>query len=365
MRQTLYINGRFLTQKVTGIQRYAREMLAALDRQLPSGPLSSLKCVLLVPQGTEVPQLRHITHQVVGRLQGHAWEQLDLWWASRDGMLLNFASTGPLLHARQVVTVHDASVYRVPDAFSWKFRLWYRFLLNVLVRRSRLTLVVSEFARQEVQRFFGGRPGRLVVTSEGWQHLLRAEGPRSEALPADLDTKPYFLAVSSPTPNKNFALIEQALRSPGTQDLVFLIAGSHHAKVFGGQQQAASGSAQVRYLGYVSDADLLHLYRHAQAFVFPSRYEGFGIPPLEAMSQGCPVLASQIDSVKEVCGDTALYFDPDSADSLLHSLRQFQARPEMRQAMVQRSRERAAMFSWDAAAAKVAQALQHEASCRA
>lgn len=362
MPHTIYINGRFLTQKVTGIQRYAREMLAALDRHITQQPWPQVRFELLVPSGTDVPVLNSIVARHLAGGQGHAWEQWALWRATRDGVLLNFASTGPLWHARQIVTVHDASVYRVPDAFSWKFRLWYKFLLNGLVRRATLTLVVSEFARQEVQRYFGGHADRLVVTSEGWQHLLRVGGAHSEALPADLLQTKYFLAVSSPTPNKNFALIEQALRTSGTQDLKFLIAGSHHAKVFGGTQSGSPDSAQVKYLGYVSDSDLLHLYRNAQAFVFPSRYEGFGIPPLEAMSQGCPVLASNIDSVKEVCADAALYFDPESPASLLDVLEHFKKHPEARPVLAARARERAAMFSWDAAALRVVDALRRYVS---
>jgi glycosyltransferase involved in cell wall biosynthesis len=364
MPSTIYINGRFLTQKVTGIQRYGREMLAALDQLLAQGPDLGLTFKLLVPHGTPVPALQAIGHQVVGTRQGHLWEQIDLWWASRDGVLFSFASTGPLLHARQVVTVHDASVYRVPDAFSWKFRLWYRFLLNALVRRSSLTLVVSEFARQEVQRFFGGKPQGLVVTSEGWQHLQRVEPQPSPALPPNLASTKYYLAVSSPTPNKNFGLIVQALRTAGTQDIQFLIAGSHNAKVFGGEGASTPDSAQVKYLGYVSDADLLQLYRHAHAFVFPSRYEGFGIPPLEAMSQGCPVLAARIDSVQEVCGDSALYFDPDSPESLLEALRMFEAHPTVRQTLAARAHDRAAQFSWESAARAALTALQRYAQSR-
>ncbi len=130
----------------------------------------------------------------------------------------------------------------------------------------------------------------------------------------------------------------------------FVVAGSVDPSVFGGSRQPL---ANVRYLGYVSDEQLKGLYRNALCFVFPSRYEGFGIPPLEAMAMGCPVVASSIDAVKEVCGDAARYFDPSNAEQLANLLRQVAADGDSRAHWVERGLDRAQLFSWRTAAKRV------------
>lgn len=355
MSKTIYINGRFLTQRVTGIQRYARETLAALDSLL-AGQGQAGRWVVLAPQGAERPALRHIDFRSVGRFHGHLWEQLDLPWHARDGYLVNFATTGPLLKKAQTVTVHDASVYQVPDAFSWKFRAWYRLVVRVIGNRSRLTLAVSQFAASEVARHFGVRPERIRVTSEGWEHLLGVPADDTVLARHGLARGGYVLAVSSPTPNKNFAAVLEASRLLADLDLKFVIAGSADTRVFASAGDL-SGASLVR-VGYVSDAQLRALYENAMCFAFPSRYEGFGIPPLEAMGLGCPVVASSIPSVREVCGDAALYFDPARPDELAQNLRALHGAPARLADMRERGRMRAARYSWLEAARRNVDALR-------
>ena len=110
------INGRFLTQRVTGVQRYARETLQCLDELLADGAQSLARWTLLVPEGAVAPALRHIRVEPLGRLHGHAWEQTELGWRARHGLLLNFAFSGPVWLRRQIVTVHDGAVVRMPGA---------------------------------------------------------------------------------------------------------------------------------------------------------------------------------------------------------------------------------------------------------
>src|SRR4051812_38759134 len=110
--QTVFINGRFLTQRITGVQRYALEALLALDRRLAAGREGAdFECVVLAPPGTAPPPLSAIEFREVGHLRGNAWEQLSLARATRGQLLFSFSATGPLLKARQIVTVHDAAVY--------------------------------------------------------------------------------------------------------------------------------------------------------------------------------------------------------------------------------------------------------------
>jgi glycosyltransferase involved in cell wall biosynthesis len=345
----VYVNGRFLGQRITGVQRYAREILAEVDAALAAGEAGSeLTWTLVAPPGTPLPRLEHIQATHAGRLSGHAWEQFELPWIAGDGLLVSFGSTGPFFKSRQVITVHDASVYRVPEAFSWRFRAWYRLVVRQIVRRAPRTLAVSQFAAREATTFFGAEPARLDVTAEGWQHLLRVEQDDSLLGQYGLTPRSYVLSVSSPTPNKNFALVTEAMRKLRDLSVRFVVAGAADPRVLVATDVA--DDARVSRVGYVSDAQLKSLYANALCFVFPSKYEGFGIPALEAMALGCPVTASSIDAAREVCGDAACYFDPNDATALETILRRLHGSDAERARMTERGHERAATFAWSASA---------------
>jgi glycosyltransferase involved in cell wall biosynthesis len=352
----IYINGRFLTQRITGVQRYAREILSELDALLArDGSGSELEWKLVAPRGAALPPLRRITGVHCGWLSGHAWEQFDLPRITRDGLLVSFGSTGPYFKARQVVTIHDASVYRVPEAFSWKFRAWYRLVVRQIVRRAPRTLAVSEFAAREAATFFGAPAPRIHVTAEGWQHLLRVDPDDSLLEKYGLLPRSYVLAVSSPTPNKNFTLVVEAMSRLRDLPVRFVVAGAVDARVLVSANMRADD--RVTRVGYVSDAQLKSLYANALCFVFPSKYEGFGIPALEAMALGCPVTTSSIDAAREVCGDAARYFDPGDAAALEGILRSLWSSDGEREQMSKRGKKRAERFAWSASAQKTLETI--------
>lgn len=342
----IFINGRFLGQQVTGVQRYARETLAALVDLLRDQPPLPFSLELLAPHDTpEQPDLG-LPLRRVGRLTGHAWEQLELPWYSRSGALFSFGFTGPLLKRRQVITIHDAAVYRVPQAYHPLFAAFYKTVVGVVSRRAPLTVAVSAHSAREAARWFGTPAQRVRVVTEGWQHLDRQQADLSVLDRLGLQPGGFILGVSSPTPNKNFALLVQALERLGAAAPTCVVVGAANQKVFQGGGAGPAGSAALRYAGYVSDEALKALYQSAQAFVFPSFYEGFGIPPLEAMSCGCPVLASTADAVRETCGEAALYFDPHHADELAALLTRLRQEPALAAELRRAGLARAAEFSW-------------------
>lgn len=347
-RARVYLNGRFYGQRVTGVQRYARETLHCLDELLAEGQGARMSWTLLVPRGTQVPAFKRLTVQHVGRLQGHLWEQIELPWAARDGLLVSFGLTGPVFKRRQVITVHDAAVVRVPQAYKRSFRLGYQALVRWVARRGPRTLTVSHFSAREAAECFGVPPERLVVTTEGWQHLTRIQPDESIIDTHGLRRVPYVLAVSSPTPNKNFGAIAQALSLMGDAAPRCVVVGAADGGIFQAvDERTAAGLVRV---GYVSDEQLKALYQHAQCFVFPSFYEGFGIPPLEAMSCGCPVIASTAPALREVCGDAALYFDPAQPAQLAQRLREVFDSAAVRERMTRAGSTRAQVYSWRRAA---------------
>ncbi|MEI7530053.1 MAG: glycosyltransferase family 1 protein [Elusimicrobiota bacterium] len=154
----------------------------------------------------------------------------------------------------------------------------------------------------------------------------------------------YVLAVSSINPHKNFKLVVASMALLKDSGLSLVIAGGVNPRVFSGS--GADFPANVKYAGYVSDGELKALYSGALCFVYPSLYEGFGLPPLEAMACGCPVVVSDRASLPEVCGAAAVYVDPGSAAGLVAAIEKIHSDPEVRRAMAETGRARAALFTW-------------------
>jgi len=350
----IYINGRFLSQTITGVQRCALELVRALDNlALPP----DWQVVLLVPKKIkQFPSFRQIEIRSVGRLGGHLWEQLELPCFARDGFLVNLCNTGPLLLHKQLVTIHDAAVFRYPRAFSFFFRTWYRFLLPRLCFAARKIVTVSDFSRRELIELLGVSPAKVSVIVEGWEHLSRVPLDDRVLDRFGLRSRPFVLAVSSLNPYKNFHSVVAALDYLSDLDVDIAIAGGANPKVFDGGENALPSN--VKYLGYVSDGELRALYSAATAFVFPSFYEGFGIPPLEAMSCGCPVVASNRASIPEVCGDAALYFDPESPLEIAEKIRLVLLDESVQKDLRGKGMGKAQFFSWEIGAIMIKENLE-------
>lgn len=348
MTSKVYLNGRFLGQRTTGIQRYALETLSALDTILFESADRNVSFELLAPHGTPMPSLRAIRTRCVGPLQGHLWEQLTLPWAARDGLLWSFGPTGPLLTTQQSVTIHDATLCAIPGAFSWKFRALYGLAMPWLAQRVTQVMTVSEFSRDEIARHYGAATSALRVSGEGWQHTRRIEPDLAVLKQHDLVPQRYVLAVSSVIPHKNFAVIARALARLQGADYRVVIAGELNEKIYG--TIAALSLKSATLLGYVSDAELRALYENAGVFVFPSLYEGFGLPPLEAMSLGCPVIASRAASMPEVCGDGAVYFEPHDDGELARLIQRLMSSEDERRAWADKGLAQLSRHSWESSA---------------
>jgi glycosyltransferase involved in cell wall biosynthesis len=353
------LNGRFLFQRVTGVQRHARELVRALDSLLDGDPEARrrLELSLFVPPGGELElQLSRIKVRRVGQLLGQPWEQLELPVYTRGQLLVNLANTAPAFLRQQLVTIHDASVFAVPEAYSRPFRRWYQWLLPRLARRARQVLTDSEFSRSELVRWLGVAAAKVRVVPCGHEHILRTT-PDPSVLPRHgLGARPYVLAVSSLSRHKNLEAVAEAVRllEPARWD--YVLAGPSNPRVFGASAVDAPG--RVVHLGYVSDGELRALYERAACLVYPSRYEGFGIPPLEAMACGCPVIASRTTALPEVCGDAALYVDPDDPRQLAAAIRRVLCEDGMGDDLRRRGQQRAERWTWSRSAAETLAAVR-------
>ncbi|MCU0983554.1 MAG: glycosyltransferase family 4 protein [Acetobacteraceae bacterium] len=350
----LVINGRFLTQGLTGVQRYAIEITRALDALAGEGAIGEIS--LLAPPGAAAPWLSHIPLVTVGAGAGQVWEQRDLPRAARGAFLLNLGNTGPILAgARQAVVIHDAGAFDTPESYSFAFRTWYRLLQRGLVARGARIVTVSEFSRGRIAANLPVPPADIAVTYEGAEHALSMPADHAVLETHGLAPGRYALAVGTRAAHKNLGALAAAADFLGERGLSLAAAGAADPAVFRPASGAAGRGALA--LGRVSDAELRALYENALCLVFPSRYEGFGLPPVEAMVAGCPVIASRAGAVPEVCGDAALWFDPAVPESLPAALARLLDEPGLAASLREAGRGRAAMFTWRAAAERLLSAI--------
>nr|WP_263324273.1 glycosyltransferase family 1 protein [Neobacillus sp. Marseille-Q6967] len=351
MKQKIYINGRFLTQRITGVQRVAEEIVKRLDEKITEEKLEK-EVILLTPKATlrDMP-LKNIKVKKIRFLSGHLWEQFILPFYCLNGLLINFCNTGPVLKRNQIVYLHDAAVFSKPEGYSKKFVMLYKMLFRLLAWRSRKVITVSDFSKQELKEYLPTLSEKVTTIHLGIDHMFDG----------DIDTKifdkhniipgNYMLAVSSMHPNKNFKIVIEALRKLDDFKGQFVIAGGLQKNVF--SSSSFEFDNNVMHVGYVTDEELKALYQNAKAFIFPSVYEGFGLPPVEAMSLGCPVLASNAASIPEVCGDAPLYFDPYDSESLVRLIEDIYKDNELVQRLKKQSETQSEKYRWEQTAQKL------------
>ena len=355
----IYINARFLTQPITGVQRYAIELVRALDRLIDCGAIDKTKYsfLLLAPRNTQnEPGLTHIPFRPAGRLKGHLWEQLELPFFAKDGLLVNLCNTGPLQHHFSVVVIHDAAVFAYPQAFSAIFRTWYRMLLPRLGKAARKVITVSLFSKKELTTYFGIPEHKITVIYPGKEQMYNVSPDCSILHKYNLVGRNYVLSVSSIDPRKNFGAVVKAMELLAGNDYEFVVAGGANPKVF--NAPGAPLPDTVHHMGYVSDGELRALYEHAACFVFPSFYEGFGLPPLEAMACGCPVIVSPAASLPEICGDAALYCNPGSPADIAAKIRLLMADQELRVILRRKGLDNAKRFSYNDSAREIFKVIE-------
>lgn len=356
MSAQVFVNGKFTAQRTTGVQRVAHEILRALDQGAVSRGWT-----LLCPPGAALPRMHNIAVRAVGPAGAplHAWEQMVLPIAARRGLLVNLAGGAPALARHQIVLLHDAAVFDHPQAYAPAFRAWYRMLFRLLVRRGDALLTVSAFSQQRLAAALGVPPTHFARLPLGADHLNLIP-PDDGVLDAQgLRDTPFVLAVGSANPTKNLLALVQAWGHLSDKAPRLVIAGSTRGRVF-----AAEGYADppgVVRLGSVDDATLVSLYRHAQFLVFPSRYEGFGLPPLEAMGHGCPVLAARAGSIPEVCGDAVAYLDGLDAPAMAAGIQALLGDPARREQLRLAGLAQAAGRTWAAAAEALARQVAAQA----
>lgn len=333
IKSGISVNTRILSYPTTGVQRYLLELLQRMPtegvRQVaPKVPLSGARA--------------------------HLWEQMILPRRVGGDLLWSPCNTGPLAVSNQVATLHDVVPIDHPEWLNARFAAWYRFLTPKLARRVKRIITDSEYSRSRIVEVTGVPEDKVVAIPLGVDARF---GPydgkdiRIAVQKLELPSNYYVLSLGSMEPRKNLGRLLCAWESIYRrlpEDVWLVVSGAKgKSMVFQDVPELKMLPPRVFLTGHVSDELLPSLYAGAIAFAYPSVYEGFGLPPLEAMASGVPVLTGNRASLPEVVGDAGIMVDPYDVDAIADGLSRLIEDGSLRSQLRAKGLEQARMFSWD------------------
>lgn len=341
----IVINARFLTQNITGVQRFAIEISLRLKESVENiefvTPSDIRQQKVFVALGAKV----------IGSHHGHLWEQIDLpkyLKQSGNPLLVNLANMAPLFYKNKIVTIHDVAYKIFPQTYPKTFLLFYSFVIPRLLHINRHVVTVSEFSRDEISRFYDVEKKKISVVHNAVSNIFKP------TMSDDLGR--YFLAVSSMNYRKNFLYILDAFtryQQQGGEESLFII-GDLKQKSFNEIDLSQyEDNPQIKFLGRVTDEELVGYYGRALAFIYPSFYEGFGIPPLEAQACHCPAICADASCLPEVFGDSVLYCNPYDPMSLMDKIKRIATDELLRETLIRKGIKNLQRYSWEGSAEKI------------
>ena len=297
----IIVNARFLTQKISGVQRVCIEWSKLIRRE-------SDDIYFVTPRDVIHEELfDELRATKIGNNRGHIWEQIDLpkyLRKNNNPLLVSFSATGPIFYRNQVITIHDVAFIVNPKWYGFKFRLLYTKLIPLLAKRSKHILTVSDFSRQSICDTFGIKSNKVSFFHLGINKEMYEYGEKSL-----IRSKPFILSVSSVDPRKNFSALSSAYNLMRLKEDYDLVVVGNLYKHFG----YLDLDPNIIFVQGVSDKDLVRYYKEASLFVYPSIYEGFGLPIIESLANGTRVACSNIPIFKETVGEfNVAFFDPSN-----------------------------------------------------
>ncbi len=336
------INGRFLTTPITGIGRFSLEMCRALQR---SGV--SFKLVIPKKYKGKIDEDFNFDIEYFGNFDSHLWEQTYLYYYAKQNkkfLLINFSGIGPIFYKNKVTTIHDVSFLENPKWFSKSYYFLYKTFTPIICRYSKFIITVSEFSKSEIIKYYNIEAEKILVLYNATDFHLR------QKVDVKFNFGKYILGVFSLDPRKNYHLLITAFTQLKLKDYKLVLVGKTFSN-FNTSADSLEKNENVIFTGYVTDEELLSLYQNASLFIYPSLYEGFGIPPLEALILGKNVLLSEIPVFKEIFGDSVSFFQNNSLEDLKEKINLLISNPpkisEETITMIQNK------YSWDSSAKKL------------
>lgn len=367
----LLINGRFLTRPMTGVDRTAEQVVRALSALAATGDaMVAFELEIAVPAGAPTDeQIRSRLDLPVAikihrsRFSGYVWEQLVLSRLEPEATLLSLCNIGPVLRRKQLAMIHDAQIYDAPHSYSPAFRTTYRLLQPLLARRANTVVTVSQHSRGRLQAHGLADERMIHVIYNGVDHICGLRSDPEVLGRLGLTPGEYLLALCHPAKHKNIAMLVRACGRREDRQIPLVLAGQGHATVLD------AGTAQSRdcisVTARLTDNELKALYESARLFLFPSLTEGFGFPLLEAMSCGCPVIATTGGATPEIAGSAAVLCDPSDEAAWTRAVEALQFDTERLADLSERGRAQAEQFTWRRTAQEVLAILSRAAPAAA
>ncbi len=339
MRGRIIINARFLSVPMAGTTRFAIEICRELIRR-------NIPLTFLAP-----PKIFHkdiaeeFDVKKAGFLSGILWEQLILpfYLFKKKSILINFTNTAPILFNKNVTAILDIIPLVKPAWVSKKLFFLSKFITPIIAKKSLQIFTLSEYSKNDIVSKLDIAPEKVKVVYCGVK-------PLAEKVNKDLKIEPirgkYILAVSSLEPRKNFINVVKAFNLLNSSELFLVLVGPNFKYQFKTLLPFINKEKTI-VKGYVSDDELQILYKNAVAFVYPSLYEGFGLPPLEAMQYGCPVITSNLTSIPEICGNAVLYADPYSPQDIAEKINLLETDIVLRNDLIQKGFEKVKEYTWE------------------
>lgn len=308
----IYVNAKFLCEKPTGIGRFAIELSKILKNL--NSEIVFVSPVNIVNQEI-AKELEVIT---IGNLKGALWEQIELPLFLRkknNPILINFTSTAPLFYKNQINTIHDISSIKHPEWYSRKTALYYKIILPYVSKNCKKIITVSNYVKKDLIEIYKVEPYKIDVIYNAVSEIFYRKSNFTPQI------KKYILCVGSIDPRKNLQTVVNAFNIIKNNDISLVLIGHKHKAFAKHSIKITSEIAdKVFFTGYIKDEELAGYYQNAEAFIFSSFEEGFGIPPIEAMASGCVTLVSNASCMPEICEDAAIYFNPHSEKELATKL---------------------------------------------
>jgi len=340
------------TAKKTGVENYSYYLINELVREFGEN------LTLLTPRKIELDvKQKVIPFPRLWTLVRLSWEIL------KDKKIDNLfvpSHVLPLVHPkRSIITIHDVVFRYSPESYSLLSKLYLNWATKFAVKHAAKIITPSEATKRDLIRFYKASPEKIHVVPLGYESETKIpeQSEQQKVLTRfSLTAEQYFLYLGRIEYKKNTDTLIAAFRkfAEGDQSIKLVLAGfpGH-----GGEKILEKIPAELKnrilYVGYVGETEKITLLKNALSFIFPSRFEGFGLPLLEAMNAGTPIIASDIPSSREVAGDCAQFFDKDNSDALTGMMEKIVQEPDLRLRMIEKGREQAKNFSWERCAEKV------------
>lgn len=306
MKHKFVINGKIFTKKyISGVQRYTLEILSALDKLIDKDEIE----ICTPMSATNIPKYKNFKIVKYSKLREIPWEQIAFphYLKKNHAISINLGNVSPWIEPG-IVCIHDVNCIKNPKNFQMQMVIWYRFLFKRAMKKGRKIITVSDFSKKEMLDCYNVNPDKIVVINNSWEHFdrIKENDEVFEKFPV-LKEKPFFFSIGTITKHKNLKWVLKVAKN--NPEYIFAISGFVNIEKFKKSLDLEKPD-NVVFLGYLSDEEVKAIYKRTEALLFPSLYEGFGLPPIEALSSGAKVVVADIECMHEIFENEVTYINP-------------------------------------------------------